>query len=123
MVRIEQDTAREYRISIEAVADANGPEEQAIGWYCYLEDKMTFPFHATCSSERAISPLRQGEEVEVEAMAPEDDCQAEMFVMVRWIDRLFGVPLDQIEPVAVDPETAEAVGDWHYWVKRGYTLY
>ncbi len=107
---------------MEAVVDANGPEEQAMGWYYYLEDKMVFPFNATCGAQRAISPLRLGEEVGVEAMAPEDECQAEMFVMVRWTDRLFGVPLAQLEPETADPQTAEAVGDWHYWVKRGYTI-
>ncbi|MCP3998564.1 MAG: calcium-binding protein [bacterium] len=122
MAGIEEDKAREYRISMEAVVDANGPEEQAMGWYCYLEDKIAFPFDGTCHAERAISPLMLGEEVEVEAMAPEDECQAEMFVMVRWTDRLFGVPLAQLEPMTADPQTAEAVGDWHYWVKRGYTI-
>ena len=29
---------------MEAIVDANGPEEQAMGWYYYLEDKISFPF-------------------------------------------------------------------------------
>jgi hypothetical protein len=29
----EKDAAREERIHNEAIVDANGPEEQAVGWY------------------------------------------------------------------------------------------
>ena len=30
---IEKDVVREERILMEAIVDANGPEEQAMGWY------------------------------------------------------------------------------------------
>jgi len=56
--RPEQDQAREDRIEFEAIVDANGPEEQATGWYYYLQDKMTVPFTAICINERDISPLQ-----------------------------------------------------------------
>ena len=29
---------------IYAIVDANGPEEQAMGWYYYLDDRIRFPF-------------------------------------------------------------------------------
>jgi hypothetical protein len=32
------------------------------------------------------------------------------------------VPLAQLRPLSKDRETQEAVGDWHYWVDRGYGL-
>jgi len=44
-VQLNQD--REDRISLEAIVDAYGPEEQAMGWYCYLDDKLTVPFQGT----------------------------------------------------------------------------
>ena len=44
MPGVEKDEAREYRITMEIIVDAYGPEEQALGWYCYLEDKLRFPF-------------------------------------------------------------------------------
>ena len=47
-----------------------------MGWYSYLEDKLSFPFLTRCINERAISPLRVGDEVEVVGMAPEDECRA-----------------------------------------------
>lgn len=122
MPRIERDEQREERIHMEAVVDAYGPEEQAMGWYYYLEDKIRFPFQARCIQERTISPLRVGEVVEVQGMAAEGDCLAEMFVMIAWSDRSFGVPLMQLEGVDVDAETEEAIADWHYWVGRGYRL-
>ena len=46
MSQVEKDEEREYRISDEAIVDAYGPEEQALGWYYYLEEKMQFPFAA-----------------------------------------------------------------------------
>jgi hypothetical protein len=39
----------------------------------------------------------------------------EMFVEIGWKDRQFGVPLAQLQPLNPDPETKEAVNDWHYW--------
>ena len=122
MPSMDRDETREERIHMEIVVDAYGPEEQAMGWYYYLDDTLQFPFPARCTAERAISPLRAGDEVEVLGMAPEDECQHEMFVMIRW-DRPegLGVPLSQLQAIhAEDKETPEAVEDWLYWVGRGY---
>jgi hypothetical protein len=120
MVDIEQDEDRERRIADEIVVDAYNEEEQALGWYYYLEERLAFPFRATCISERSISPLEHGEVVEVTGLASEDDCMHEMFVQVSWHKRAFGVPLAQIQGVSVDDRTREAIEDWHYWVARGY---
>ena len=120
MKRIKEDPARENRITYEAVVDAYGPEERAIGWYYYLENKIRFPFQAQCISEKAISPLRKGEEVEVRRMAPVDDCSSNMLVMICWQGRTMAVPLSQLSPRNADEATLEAVEDWHYWVKHSY---
>ena len=120
MDRTPKDEEREERISNEAVVDAYGPEEQALGWYYHLEMKMLFPFRARCSVERLISPLRLGDKVEVTGMAPEEECEREMFVLTRWRGRDLAVPLAQLEGIGVDEETQEAIEDWHYWVARGY---
>src|SRR5437763_6384835 len=53
---LEED--REERIRNEIVVDAYGSEEQAMGWYAYLEGTLEFPFRVRCRVERAISPLR-----------------------------------------------------------------
>ena len=122
MATADQDEEREHRIEMEAIVDCYGPEEQAMGWYYYLEDRITFPVKARCTTGRATSPLREGEEVEVTSMAPEDDCMCEMFVMVEWMNRSLGVPLAQLEPIDADEQTEEAIGDWHYWVEQGYRI-
>jgi hypothetical protein len=122
MKEIERDEDRERRIEDEAIVDAYGAEEQALGWYYYLDDKITFPFSAHCIEARRISPLKKGEKVSVIEMAPEDDCMHEMFVVIEWQSRNCGVPLAQLEPVIADELTKEAIADWHYWVKRGYQL-
>jgi hypothetical protein len=48
---------------MEIVVDTYGPEEQAMGWYSYLEDILTFPFLTRCRMRRTISPLQVGDEV------------------------------------------------------------
>jgi Calcium binding len=114
------DAAREERIRMEIIVDAYGGEEQALGWYSYLEGTLQCPFLARCIAERATSPLRTGDEVEVIALAPEEECRHEMFVAIRWERRTLAVPLAQLATIATDEETQQAIEDWHYWVKRGY---
>lgn len=117
-----KDEERERRIEMEIVVDAYTPEEQALGWYYHLENTLQFPFLARCVAERAISPLRVGDEVEVVGLAPEEECGHEMFVLTPWERRTLAVPLVQLESFAADEQTERAVEDWRYWVERGYEL-
>jgi hypothetical protein len=123
MSKAKKNAERERRIEMEIIVDTNGPEEQAMGWYYYLEGKLQFPFTATCIAERAVSPLHKGDEVEILGMAPEEECQHEMFVMMRWERRGLAIPLSQVKPISkTDKDTREAVADWLYWVAQGYML-
>ena len=121
MRRPQRDSAREERIHNEAIVDAR-PEEQAMSWYYYLESKIRFPFQARCVAESAVSPLRKAETTEVLRMASEDACEHDMLVQIRWQGRKMAVPLSQLEAISAGESTDEAVGDWHYWVARGYCL-
>jgi Calcium binding len=137
MKKSAQDPIREDRIQEEAIVDAYGPEEKAMGWYYYLEGKLTFPFSAHYIGPKTTSPLRKGEIVEVSRMAmkgwqgttiaylpstmgKEEACECDMLVQIKWQDRKMAVPLSQL--IAIDPNesTEEAIGDWHYWVSQGY---
>lgn len=120
MAKDERDEEREERITMEIVVDAYGSEEQAMGWYYYLQDTMQFPFTATCISKRRSSPLKEGATVEVVGMAPEDECDREMFVAIDWEDDTLAVPLIQLEATEAEAETQQAIADWHYWVNQGY---
>jgi hypothetical protein len=122
MARSQQEPEREERIMMEAVVDANGPEEQAMGWFYYLEDKIQFPFQAKCVTKRSISPLAVGKTVKVVGMAPESECEREIFVEIEWEKETLAVPLMQLKPVKPDEDTEEAVADWHYWVEQGYSF-
>jgi hypothetical protein len=122
MTERPREDEREQRIEMEIVVDAYGADEQALGWYYWLEGHLQFPFRARCIAERRISPLRKGEEVEVIGMPGEDECEHEMFVLASWPGRTLGVPLAQLEGVDVDEQTREAIEDWQYWVERGYEL-
>ena len=118
----DEDEEREQRISNEIIVDAYGPEEQALGWYYYLEEHLQFPFTARCVVHRTISPLKVGEKVKVVGMPSEEDCEHNMFVLIQRKSDTFGVPLIQLEGVGVDEETKQAIEDWHYWVNQGREL-
>ena len=120
MSKPRKDRIREERIHDEAVVDAYGPEEQAMGWYYYLENKLRFPFQSRCIASKVVSPLRKGETVEVLRLAPEDACATDMLVLIRWHGRNVAVPLSQLVAIDADESTVEAIGDWHYWLLQGY---
>jgi hypothetical protein len=116
----KKDKKREERIDMEIVVYAYSSAERAMGWYGYLEENIS-AFSATCTGKRAISPLKKGDEVEVSGMAPEDECEHEMFVMIHWEKDGLAVPLSQLTPGGdVDDATRQAVENWLYWVKQGY---
>ena len=121
MAKPKRDEEREQRITMEMIVDAYDSQERAMGWYSYLQDRLQFPFTATCIAKRSISPLRVKDEVDVIGMPSEDECEHEMFITIRWEEDGLAVPLSQLKPInAADEQTKQAVADWHYWVKMGY---
>jgi hypothetical protein len=121
--KVKRDDEREERIRMEIIVDAYDAEEQAMGWYYYLESQLDFPFTALCIAKRAISPLQIKDEVDVIGMAEERECGHEMFVTIRWDKEGLAVPLEQLQPISdTDKQTIQAVEDWHYWMKSGCTF-
>jgi hypothetical protein len=59
MAPVKRDEKREHRITMEIVVDAYGPEEQAMGWYYYLDDRMQFPFEAVCVVNDELLPSKK----------------------------------------------------------------
>ncbi len=114
----EQDEEREERIEMRIIVDAYTVEEQAYGWYAYLDDLMDFPFEARCTTEREESPLKEGETVRVVGLSSTEPTLSQQHVTVEWMDRKLGVPLEQLKPVDVDDDTKQAIEDWHYWLER-----
>jgi len=117
MTEPNSDDERDKRIRTKIIVDAYTPDEQAISWCYYLEDKLSVPFEAECIERRAISPLQEGEHVTVVGMISE--VVQEMFVEIEWNGRQFGVPLAQLQPVDPDSQIKEAINDWHYWEGDG----
>ena len=114
MAKPRKNSTREQRIEDEIVVDAYGPEERAMGWYYYLEDKLRFPFRAKCTVSQVVSPLKQGETVEVLRLAPEEACTGDMLVLIRWHDRKVAIPLSQLTAIDENESTDQAVADWKY---------
>ena len=122
MARKKLNADREHRIEMEVVVDAYNEEERAMGWYCYLEEQLAFPFEGRVRIAMASSPLRAGQTVDVTGLAHEDLCRIGIFVWVRWGERDVVAPLAQIIPVNVSKPTRVAVADWHYWHDQGYAF-
>ena len=116
----KNDPVREERIDMTIVVDAYDSYERVIGWYCSLEGTIENKVRCRCRKTRSMSPLTVGDDVEVLEMAPQDDCEGEMFVFVRWNDRKLAVPLEQLEPISGDPKAIEMIEDWLYWCLMGY---
>ncbi len=119
MTHIERDEERENRIEDEVIVDAYEPEEQAMGWYYYLAETMTYPFQAKCIQELRKSPLKLDEIVTVTDMVSDDDSY-EMLAEIKFMNRIMGVPMHQLEPIDVDDSTRQVIEDWQYWIGRGY---
>jgi hypothetical protein len=115
-----EDAEREARIDNEIVVDCYTESERALGWYYYLDDKLSFPFKATCVLSLRTSPLRLGEEVQVVSMAEEDNCMREMYVRVEYGANLLELPLRQLLCQSRSRSTQQALQDWYYWQFRGY---
>ncbi|MFK0572229.1 calcium-binding protein [Endozoicomonas sp.] len=117
-----EDPEREHRIDYEIVVDCYDELERSTGWYCYLEDRLAFPFAAECCQALTASPLKTGERVMVTGMADQDYCTATMLVQVRWQGHSLAVPLSQLEAGGdeVNEDTVEAMGDWHYWIEQAF---
>ena len=56
-------------------------------------------------------------------MAPEEECEHEMNVVIDRKGRHLAISLAQVISVDLaDEQTKEAVADWHYWIAQGYEL-
>ena len=117
-----KDEVREEQITMEVVVDAYDSGERAMGWYYYLDDKISFPFTAECAAVNKRTPLELGERVTVTQMAGEDYCEHDMLVDISWKDKSLAIPLSQLKPLDADDDSVEAIDDWHYWVEQGYTF-
>ena len=118
--RPPEDPEREERIQDEVTVDCQDEEEQASGWFCYLENRVTCPFTAECSHELPSSPLRLGEKVTVlDVLELDHPARGAFLDQIEWHDRKLGVPLSQLRAVDADKSTTEALADWSYWVARG----
>jgi len=122
MARTKLNAERERRIEMEVVVDAYNEEERAMGWYCYLEEQLAFPFEGRIRKAMTSSPLRPGQTVTVTRLAHEDLCRVGIFVWVSSNQRDLVAPLAQIIPLNCDKATREAIADWHYWHDQGYAF-
>ncbi len=118
MPRSEKDEEREERIKMEITVDAYTQDEQAMGWKIYLEETMDFPFEARCIEEREVSPLSEGETVNVVGVPNTEPSLRQQFVTIEWKGSELGVPVAQLEAVDASDDTEQAVADWHYWLNR-----
>jgi hypothetical protein len=107
--KLKDNKSVEDRITMEIIVDAYNEEERAMGWYYYLQGKITFPFLGECIEQRSISPLKSNQRVTVIGMASEDECLHEMFVETEYNDESLCIPLAQITPISKDENTRQAV--------------
>ena len=114
------DSIRKERIQNEILVDTYGEHEEMSAWHCCLKDNLIFPFEAICEKQMTRSPLNSGEKVTVIGLAKMNDCHGGIAVMIKWQDRKFAVPLEQLRPIDSAVDFGEAIEDWKYWISTGY---
>ncbi len=120
---MELDASREERIKTEIIVDAEDKEDRAMGWYYYLDDNLNFPFNAKWAKKgrKGTSPEK---EVEVLGMATEEECLRDMLVEIVEVggkeEDVDLARLTDLKVLETDSDTLEALGDWYYWVEKGY---
>lgn len=117
------DEHREHRITYEIIVDCYDEYEVATGWYCYLEDRLDFPFRAKWLATGHLKP----DTVQVIGMASEDKCKTDILVEIERPDEeeltvVLSVPLVEVEPVEERGERSQAIEDWQYWLDQGNQL-
>jgi hypothetical protein len=110
----------EDRIDMQIIVDTYDESEAAMGWHCYLQDTIIFPFKAECIKKVSTSPLLPNETIEVIGMDEAENCEHDMLAQVKRRDDMICVPLKQLECIDVDENTKQAIGDWLYWIEQGY---
>lgn len=65
----------EERIEMEIIVDCYDSHEAAMGWYCYLEDRLYFPFEAISTQGKS--------KLTVLGLADSEHCLGHMFVVAQ----------------------------------------
>jgi len=55
-------------------------------------------------------------------MSGEDSCEHDMLVAVSWNGKVLAIPLALLKPLDTDEDSVDAIDDWHYWVRQGYSF-
>jgi hypothetical protein len=120
MSNLEKDVQREDRINMEILVDVYDEDHYSLCWHSYLDRKLNFPFQALLANKAGRSP----EQVEIVGMSSEEECEdrRDMLVDVAYDDDSIPTPLREISAPDADPDTQEAIADWHYWIAMGYEL-
>jgi hypothetical protein len=99
---------------MEIVVEAYDEQERAMGWHYYLEGEAQLPLPRPVCCQEIHLPLKVEDEVEVIGMPPEEECEHEMLVLMRWGREGLAIPLSQLEVIDADDQTREAVQYWLY---------
>ncbi|MDY6937071.1 MAG: calcium-binding protein [Cyanobacteriota bacterium] len=122
MPNVPLDEERENRITDEIVVDCYDESEIAMGWYCYLQDRLEFPFEA----EWFAAGKPRSQLVRAIGMADEEECQTHMCVEIEYcegeIEDAISAPLEEIYPSGKSAQREEAIEDWRYWLEQGNSL-
>jgi|SRR5271156_6382750 len=117
MTKPKRDPTRENRIHEQIIVDAYGPEEQAMGWYYYLEENMQFPFQAQCIATHPTSQRRVCRSPTPGARRRMQQRHARDDPMAR---PEHGRPALAVEGRRRGSINETAIQDWHYWIEQGY---
>ena len=56
-------------------------------------------------------------------MSGEDYCEHDMLVAVSWNGKVLAIPFALLKPLDADEDSVDAIDDWHYWIRQGYSFW
>lgn len=105
---------REHRIFYEIIVDCYDEEEQKMGWYYYMEEKLHFPFEAQIIL-RKKNGTKTKQSVEVVQLSSDEEFGNDMTVEVCYDEIVLDIPLLQLLNIKADEASIQAIEDWRYW--------
>ena len=117
------DISRKDRIEDEIIVDCYDEYEMAMGWLCYLNDNLTFPFEASIIGDIRIGSLQEGDSVNVTEFINSDKNDVSVYNFIATVgiekdEHIYDIPLVNLKSVDCENDTFNAIEDWRYWCEE-----
>jgi len=109
----------QYRIDYEIIVDCYDEIEINMGWFCFFEETLTFPFKATALLKK-LDGSPENKEVKITGLASDEegftgqDFNLEMEIG----EYLYPIAYSKLSNIKGSDENLEAFQIWNFWIAK-----